>query len=287
MTLQMPFGREDLIVKEAKAGKQPARLAGKRGIQSISVGVSILRALASAPGPMALRDLAKAAGMLPSKAYRYLVSFGVSGMIKQDEQTSHYDIGPLASELGLAALGRIDAAEIVTSELTRLAIELRHDAHTTVWTPHGPMVLRWKQGSNDIAIRIGEGAILPLLTTATGRIWACYLPSSMTHALVEFELDQLHKTTNQPKATLRDKYEERLEQVRRLGFSHVEGERRSGIDALSSPIFGPGGLAFAMTLLGSHGDADFSYDGPSARRLIAATKAVSRQLGGSLKPIPH
>jgi DNA-binding IclR family transcriptional regulator len=274
-------------VKKAKAAKRPARLSGKRGIQSISVGASILRALASTSGPMALRDLAKAAGMPASKAYRYLVSFGASGMVKQNEQTSHYDLGPLASELGLAALGRIDATEIVTSELTRLATELRHDAHTTVWTPHGPMVLRWKQGSNDIAIRIGEGAILPLLTTATGRVWACYLPSSATHALLESELDQLHKTTNQPKAALRKKYLKRLEQVRRLGFSHAEGERRSGIDALSSPIFGPSGLAFAMTLLGSHGDADFSYDGRSARQLVAATKGVSRQLGGSLKPIPH
>ena len=52
--------------------------------------------------------LALAAGMPASRAHRYLVSFGRSGLIVQDAPSGRYDVGPLAVGLGLAALGRFD-----------------------------------------------------------------------------------------------------------------------------------------------------------------------------------
>jgi DNA-binding IclR family transcriptional regulator len=275
------------ILKEAKIASAPIRMSGKRGIQSITVGASILRVLTATSGPMHLRDLAKESGMPASKAYRYLVSLGAAGMIRQVPQTGQYDLGPLSSEIGLAALGRIDAVEIVTAELSRLTLELNHDAHVTIWTTHGPMVLRWKQGSDNIAIRISEGATMPLLTTATGRIWCCYLPATMTSELINAQLDDTSRKAGQSKGQLRRLHTERLEQIRGLGFSHSEGERRPGIDALSAPIFGPNGLAFAMTLLGSHGDVDFRYDGPSTQRLLATTNRISRQLGAVRRSSPN
>jgi DNA-binding IclR family transcriptional regulator len=250
-----------------------------RGIQSITVGASVLRALANVSGPLPLRDVAKAAGMPASKAYRYLVSFGVLGMVRQHHATGFYDLGPFSRQLGLTALGRIDAVEVVTSELARLAAAAGHDAHTTVWSQFGPMVLRWRQGANDIAVRINEGSILPLLTTATGRAWVAHQPAQITAPLIERELEALHTSSGQALGVLRTRYSERVEEVRRLGFSHSEGERRSGIDAVSVPVFGPAGVAFGMTLLGTHGDSDFSYDGPMVRLLTAAAVRVSAQLG--------
>ncbi|MFY8105148.1 MAG: helix-turn-helix domain-containing protein, partial [Ramlibacter sp.] len=45
----------------------------RAGIQSVEVGFALLDALARAPGPLMLRDLAAAAGMSAAKAHRYLV----------------------------------------------------------------------------------------------------------------------------------------------------------------------------------------------------------------------
>ena len=59
----------------------------QRGIQSIEVGGQLLRALAHHGRPMALKDLAREAGMAPAKAHPYLVSFGQLGLIEQDEAT--------------------------------------------------------------------------------------------------------------------------------------------------------------------------------------------------------
>lgn len=56
----------------------------RAGIQSVEVGFSLLQALGQAPGPLMLRDLARAAGMSAAKAHRYLVSFQRLQLVVQD-----------------------------------------------------------------------------------------------------------------------------------------------------------------------------------------------------------
>ncbi|MBS0553285.1 MAG: helix-turn-helix domain-containing protein, partial [Proteobacteria bacterium] len=79
-------------------------LEGKHGVQSLEVGMSILKAMATGRRSMMLKDIAAAAGMPPSKVHRYLVSLIRSGLVEQDRLTSRYDLGPFALNLGLVAL---------------------------------------------------------------------------------------------------------------------------------------------------------------------------------------
>ena len=62
--------------------------SAQRGIQSVEIGGALLLVLARSRTSMPLRDLAKAAGMTPSKAHPYLVSFSKLGLIFQDPQIS-------------------------------------------------------------------------------------------------------------------------------------------------------------------------------------------------------
>ena len=90
----------------------------RQGIQSIEVGARILQALARAPHPQMLRDLAAAAQMPAAKAHRYLVSFARMGLVEQQADTGLYDLGSFALELGLGALARLEhqRIEIITNE---------------------------------------------------------------------------------------------------------------------------------------------------------------------------
>src|SRR5437762_330692 len=78
----------------------------RRGIQSIEIGSQLLVALARHVSPMALRDVAKQAGMSAGKAHPYLVSFAKVGFVVQDA-AGRYELGPLALQLGLAKLQRL------------------------------------------------------------------------------------------------------------------------------------------------------------------------------------
>src|ERR1700761_745352 len=84
---------------------RPVRPAGQqRSIQSIEIGFRLIRALENAPGPLTLKELAMRAGMTPSKAHFYLVSFKRVGLVAQNADNGQYLLGRYALDLGLSAL---------------------------------------------------------------------------------------------------------------------------------------------------------------------------------------
>ena len=253
--------------------------AVRRGIQSIELGAKILRAVRESPTPLQLKDISARTGMAPSKAFRYLVSFLETGLLRQNPQNGRYDLGPFCLELGLSALGRIDAMDVLWDGLVHVTDQLGGDAHFSVWGATGPMIARWKHGPTEIAIRVRDGAVLPLLSSATGRVWACYLPRTQTQALVTSELETLAAQSRKSIEDLRDYYDERISAVRVHGLARADQEKRQGISALSGPIFDRNGIAYVMTLLGPTGDIDLSYQGETAIKFRAVLEDISKRLG--------
>jgi DNA-binding IclR family transcriptional regulator len=228
----------------------PAPERIRRGIQSINVGTAILKGLTRAPGPLYLRELAQAVGMPASKIYRYLVSFAGDGLVVQDKATGRYDLGPFAIELGLAALGRMDEIGIIGEELDRLIQAARCDGNISVWGASGATVIRWRQGPTDAAIRVREGTILQLLTSATGRVWGCYLDPAVTKPLIEAEASGIAAKSGEAKKAILSEYNAKLLMIKKHGLSRSEEERRPGVDALAGPVFDRSGkMVFALTIV--------------------------------------
>ena len=57
------------------------------GIQALDAALSVLRVLRSFDGPATLSDIAREAGMPPSKVHRYLASFIHAGLAVQKERS--------------------------------------------------------------------------------------------------------------------------------------------------------------------------------------------------------
>src|ERR1700691_3384611 len=82
-------------IRPVRSKGSPMKWAARaqQGVQGVEIGLRIAYALANAPGPMALRDLAAATRLAPSKVHRYLVSLCRSGMVEQDGTNGRYDLG--------------------------------------------------------------------------------------------------------------------------------------------------------------------------------------------------
>lgn len=87
------------------SGVAVARDKSQRAVQSVEVGGRLLLALADSGSSLSLKDLAAKAGMTPSRAHPYLVSYGRLGLVEQDS-VGRYDLGPAALRVGLASLSR-------------------------------------------------------------------------------------------------------------------------------------------------------------------------------------
>lgn len=252
----------------------------RRGIQSIEVGGQLLRALVSHVKPMALRDLAKAADMSTAKAHPYLVSFCNLDLVKQDPATGFYELGPFALQLGLVCLQRLDPVLEAKPAIKELATETGQCVAIAVWGNMGPTIVAMEESSYPIHVNLRVGAVMSLLDTATGHVFAAFLPPKMTEKLA---LEEIQRTTpggsSKQKATM-EELEQSLNEVRTHMLARALGYPVPGINALSAPVFNNDGhVILALTAMGPAAAFDASWDGDIAKGLKKAAESVSARLG--------
>lgn len=164
-------------------------LEGKHGVQSLEVGMGILKAMVFGKRSMMLKDIAAAAEMPPSKAHRYLVSLIRSGLVEQDPLTSRYNLGPFALNIGLVAIDRLDRIRLGLAAISELRDEINETTALAVWGDNGPVIVRWERPRRPITVNVVTGTTLGVLSSAAGRVFAAWLPNA-TRAIVKREVEQ-------------------------------------------------------------------------------------------------
>jgi DNA-binding IclR family transcriptional regulator len=109
--------------------------------------------------------------MSPAKAHRYLVSFVEAGLVVQLERTGEYDLGPLATRLGLAAIQRFDVVRTAGERLAELRDAVDATTLLALWTDVGPTVARIVLSAHPVTLAVRIGTAFLILSTATGRVY--------------------------------------------------------------------------------------------------------------------
>ena len=249
-------------------------------MQSAEVALALLRVLVEARRPMMLRDLAAGAHMAPAKAHRYLVSLVRGGYVEQEGAGGLYDLGPYALELALACLARIDHVRIASAALHQLCRRVDETVALAVWGSRGPVFVRWEEPTHPVATNVRVGSVIPVLNSASGRVFAAFLPAETVNPFIAAELRQTARSRNARGPKSRAQVEALLAQVRRSGLARVTGDLLSGVNAISVPVFDHRAqVVLAITALGDERRFDLSARGPIARALRETAAAVSRRLG--------
>lgn len=255
------------------------------GVQSVETAAGILAAMAAADGPQSLKSLAAAAGLAPAKAHRYLVSLVRGGLVEQDPASGRYALGGLALHLGLAALRRLDVVELAAAALADLGAAIDETALLAVWGNRGPVVIRWREASHPVTVNVRIGSVMPLLRSATGRVFLAYLPEAATAAMLQDELavgadesvPDVPRSAAQSRSLAAD--------VRERGLARVQGQMLPGVAALSAPVFQhDGSLQAVLTVLGPEPAFDVAWSGANAVALTASARALSARLGYHAPP---
>ena len=167
----------------------------KGGVQSVEVGMFILKTLAANGHSVSLNELSEQTGIHPSKIHRYLTSLVHSGIVAK---TAHgqYDLGDYVLELGTGYLSRLDPTSVANPVMERLRSKTDEGIILNVWGTSGTTVIRWFQSHHPISVSIRPGATFLTTMSASGRVFLTYLPKEMTQAVVDSELAQLKKEHN-------------------------------------------------------------------------------------------
>jgi len=196
-----------------------------------------------------------------------------------------HDLGAFSLDLGLTSTAQVDAVRIARPVVEELGRHLDATVGLAVWGNHGPTMIQWEEGSQPLAVTLRTGLVLPLLTSATGLVFAAYLPPPLTEGFIQAELTAAaqKKTAEGPKT--REQAEAMLQDVRSRGIARaiatiVPTVNEQGINAFSAPILdSKGGPVFALTIMGHSDCFDGSWHNPGLVHLQDVAKKLSKRLG--------
>jgi DNA-binding IclR family transcriptional regulator len=247
---------------------------GRKGVQSVEHGARVLKALIAARGAVPLKTVASLSQMSASSAHRYLTSLARAELVRQEPVSGHYDLGPLAIKLGLAALDRIDYVERADEALHNLTQRLKIDGHISIWGDHGPTIIRIRQAHLPILTNLRLGRTLPLMGSASGRIFLAHMPEALTSPTLAQETGPAGAS-----GVASAKVKAVIDEVRSAGFAAIDGSVVPGLRAIAAPIFDLQGDLRACMALVSPSQALVDVASPAITALVEAARSTSEALG--------
>ena len=259
-----------LVIKQSK---NPSDNVG--GVQSVEVGTRVLLAVKSGGGPMGLKSIASIADLPPANTRRYLVSLIRSGLVDQDAATGKYDLGPIALQIGLSAILRLNVVRTAVPIVSELREDLGESIMLTVWGDHGPTIVHWEESLMPVTVNARIGSVLPILGTATGHTYLTWLPKEQTQEFVKSEVKRGADLTAKDIEGL-------IKRTKKHGLGFFEIEDMRSLSSLAAPIFNlENKLIAVITAFGYKGSFDNTPTGANAKVLKKAAGQISAKMGFS------
>lgn len=271
----------ELRPADGTASTAPASNAsgGQRSVQSVEVGGRLLLALADSRSDLSLKDLAARAGLTPSRAHPYLVSFSRLGLVEQRAASGRYALGPAALQIGLAALHQLDPIQAAAPVAEALAARTGHAVALAVWGNFGPTVVRLIEARQPLHVTLRAGSVMSLTGTATGRAFVAALPLERLEHASPAALGE--GPGARPWQERREELLAIAEESRAHGVSRAAGRPIPGVNAFSAAAFDhEGEPAIVITALDHEDRLDGRWTSSTARAVREAAQTITQRLGG-------
>ena len=175
---------------------------------------------------------------------------------------------------------QVDALRLAGAAAAELAAELGLMVTLSVWGTHGPTIVLVVESEKPIHVNLRAGAVYTLTGTATGRLFATYLPKAVLAPLLRVELRTQSPSRAIGLPTSMRALAGATQHVRATGCATTAGSPVPGINAIAVPVFDhTGQLQAALTLIGPEPAVAIDPDGPLATRVRSFAAAVSAKLG--------
>ncbi|MBB96664.1 MAG: IclR family transcriptional regulator [Rhodobacteraceae bacterium] len=238
-------------------------------VQSVSVAMRFLTLLAAAERALPLGELARLSRVGRSTAHRYMQSLVKEGMVVQDPASGHYDLGPTALSVGIAALRRVDALEMAGMQMKQLAQSHAMGAGVAIWTDNGPTLVRWYRSAHFSITPLGLGDVLPIDNTACGLVFQAFLPRAQVESARRNQPD--HFRGDLPTKA-------QIDQIRREGWAELTGHILSNVTGQACPVLdAQGELACVVTTVTDLGKLKTAQD---RMALQEVARVINRATGG-------
>jgi IclR family transcriptional regulator, KDG regulon repressor len=233
---------------------------GRRPNYNIAVvdrTIDLLEALADAPEPPSVTEIAQAIGATKSATFRILATLEGRGYVSRDSETGKYQLGMPLVRLGQRSLESIDLRTIARPILEDLHDQFNETVNLGVMDNFRITYVDMIESDLGLRMSARVGAQDYAHSTAIGKAILAFCPDSRVEEYLSRPLEQrTARTITDP-----DKLRQELRRIGRSGFSRERGENEEGASCFGAPIFDHRGRVIAAV----------SISGPDSR--VAGEKA--------------
>lgn len=179
----------------------------------------------------------------------------------------------------VATLNAVHLARPCLEELNR---ETDKTVGLGVWGNLGPTLIWWIEAKRPLDVRLRCGMVLPMLGSATGKVFAAFSSPDLTAPYIEAEIAAAQHSLSVP-FTSRQAVDEHLALVRERQLGFIENAiltdiNERGVNGFSAPVFdASGAIVLALTMMGD--SETLKEDDPAIGRLRDAARRLSVRLG--------
>jgi DNA-binding IclR family transcriptional regulator len=222
-----------------EAGTADDRTNGDERAGTVARAVRILRAIAEADDgrPQSVTELAGRVDLSTSTVHRLLQLLRAEGMVETAPRTRRYVVGIELYRLGMLAARRYGFVDVARPIQERLVEVCRETCVLGAYLPQeGNMAfIQQVETQHPLRFAMPMHVSLPLVWGASGlSILAFVEPERAEEIIAAAEPSPVDGAAPPP----RDVLDERLDEVRRRGYAHSQGEKLADSVGIAAPVFG-------------------------------------------------
>lgn len=248
-------------------------------VQALARALAILDALASADGPLSLRDIANCVGLPRSTCHRLLTTMQSLSYVRFESDSREWHVGRQAFSVGSAFLRARNLGSISRPMMKLLSTQIQETVNLSR-IENGKLTYFEQATSKQPVMSFARpGAVAPPHTTAAGKAILAHLPlSEQEKALDTIELrPKTTRSIQEVGSLLSD-----LHESRDRGFAIDNEENCVGIRCIAVPIFDETGRpCAALSVSGGINRIPRERFEALATALQAKAVCISREIGFS------
>jgi DNA-binding IclR family transcriptional regulator len=235
--------------------------------------IALLKMFSDERPEWGLSDLARAARLNKTTAYRLLTALEAEGMVARTSVSEAWRLGGEAIAMGALALRSTDLMTTARPELEALVRQTGETASLEVLTGDDVVILDGVEGPSVVGASSEVGTRWPAHATSTGKV----LLAARGRGGRARRLAKLTPRT----ITDPERLERELARVRERGWATANGELEAGYVAVGAPVRDHEGIAVAAISVGGPAVRLTAARIPAlAREVVRAADRISRRLGG-------
>jgi DNA-binding IclR family transcriptional regulator len=193
-------------------------------VPALEKGLEILEILSASAVPMSLTDLSRTLGRSTSELYRMIGFLETKGYITKEAHSGNYHLSLKLYELAHTHSPVDQLIRAAMLPMREFAAEVQESCHLSVLRNTDLLVLRQEESPTKYRLSVEVGGRFDALHTVSGRLLIAYLTEEERTWFLEHHPSFIGMD-NPEKALFQD----RLEIVKKQGYSSAEGEYHLGV----------------------------------------------------------